>query len=499
MKRTTSARELLLSLARGRGTTLRAQLESELRAAIQTGRLPGGTPVPSTRALAGDLGVSRGVIVLAYEQLMAEGYLTAARGSATRVVMRRPHKSSQAASVPPVAAPRYDFRPGLPDVSLFPRRAWLSSVRRALDAAAADALGYPDPQGALSARTALAAYLNRTRGTVAQAERMVLCSGYAQGLRLVCEALRSRGVRRVAVEDPGHGGQRADIQAMGLAVRPVPVDGGGLCVERLDRLDVGAVLVTPAHQFPTGVVLAPERRAALLEWAARRRAIVIEDDYDAEYRFDREPVGALQGLADDAVAYLGSASKTLAPALRIGWLLLPPALVDRVALAKLHADHGSPTVDQLAFADFLERGGLDRHLRKVRPLYRRRRDALIRALKTRLPALRVEGVAAGLHLMVSLPRRTDEDALADAAAAHSLRVYGVGPHRSRPGPPALLLGYASVSEADIEAGVALLAAVLETLDSTPSTARSRQARIWDPAERSLTRRLAAAPSPRDHA
>jgi GntR family transcriptional regulator/MocR family aminotransferase len=358
-----------------------------------------------------------------------------------------------------------------------------------LDAGTAETFGYPNPHGPLSARRAVAAYLNRTRATVARAERMVLCSGYAQGLRLVCDALRSRGVRRVAVEDPGHAGQRADIKAMGLDVRPVPVDGGGLCVERLHRLDVGAVLVTPAHQFPTGAVLAPERRAALLEWAARRNAVVLEDDYDAEYRFDREPIGTLQGLAEHAVVYLGSASKTLAPALRVGWLLLPSTLVDRVALAKLHADHGSPTVDLLAFADFVERGGLDRHLRKVRPIYRRRRDALLRALRARLPAARVEGVAAGLHLLVSLPPHTDEESLADAAAAQSLRIYGVGPHRSQAGPPGLLLGYASLSEADIEAGVALLATVLEMLDSRPPAARRREARIWDPAERALVRRL----------
>ena len=433
MKRTTSARELLLSIGRGRGPTLRGQLESELRAGIQTGRLPGGSVLPSTRALAADLGVSRGVTVLAYEQLIAEGYLTAARGSATRVAMRRPHQSAPMVAARPVEGPRYDFRPGLPDVSLFPRRAWLSSLRRVLDAATTDVLGYPDPHGALRARTALAAYVNRTRGTVAHPDRMVLCSGYAQGLRLVCDVLRSRGVRRVAVEDPGHGGQRADIQAMGLGIRPVPVDSGGLCVDRLRGLDVGAVLVTPAHQFPTGVVLAAERRAALLEWAASRGAVIIEDDYDAEYRFDREPIGALQGLAAGAVAYLGSASKTLAPALRIGWLVLPLALVDRVALAKLHADHGSPTLDQLAFADFLERDGLDRHLRKVRPIYRRRRDALIAALRSRLPGLSVEGVAAGLHLMVSLPPGSDEDALADAAMTHSLRIYGVGPHRIEAG------------------------------------------------------------------
>ena len=252
------------------------------------------------------------------------------------------------------------------------------------------------------------------------------------------------------------------------------------------------MLVTPAHQFPTGVVLAPERRPALLEWASSRRAVIIEDDYDAEYRYDREPVGALQGLAEDRVAYLGSVSKTLAPALRLGWVVLPQALVDRVALAKLHADHGSPTLDQLALADFVERGGLNRHLRKVRPVYRRRRDALVAALAARLPDLPVAGVAAGLHLMVHLPPGTDEDALADAALPFAMRLYGVGPHRTRPGPPALLLGYASLPDADFDAGVELLATVLAARSTAPSP-RLRRARTWDPAERSLEARLAEAP------
>jgi GntR family transcriptional regulator/MocR family aminotransferase len=497
MKRTTFARELLLTVRRGQGPTLREQLEAELRAAIQTGRLPGGSLLPSTRVLAADLQVSRGVTVLAYEQLVAEGYLVARRGSATRVVARRPVRTPRGGPARPVASVRYDFRPGLPDVSLFPRRDWLSSLRRVLAVADETALGYPEPQGAVPARAALAAYLNRTRGTVAHADRLVLCSGYAQGLRLVCEALRSRGIRRVAVEDPGHGGQRADVRAMGLAVRPVRVDRGGLCVDELQRLDVGAVLVTPAHQFPTGVVLAPERRPALLAWAARRRAMIVEDDYDAEYRYDREPVGALQGLAPDHVAYLGSVSKTLAPALRLGWVLLPQALVDRVALAKLHADHGSPTLDQLALADFVERGALDRHLRKMRPIYRRRRDALVAALAARLPGLPVAGVAAGLHIMVHLPAGTDEDALADAALSRAMRLYGVGPHRTRPGPPALLLGYGSLTDADITAGVELLATILGSRGPAAPPARPRRARTWDLAERSLEARLdSAAARPR---
>ena len=326
---------------------MRAQLERELRAAIQNGRLANGFPLPSTRALAADLGLSRGVVVEAYEQLLAEGYLTAHARSATRVSARQAPVQPAGPGVPFVPPLRYDFRPGLPALSAFPRRAWLMSLRRALAAAPDAGLGYPEPAGAEPARVALSAYLNRARGTVAHADRVVLSTGYAQGLRLVCQVLRERGVERIAVEDPGHAEQRGDIQAMGLRTCPVPVDDGGLQVQRLHRLDVSAVLVTPAHQFPTGAVLAPERRTALLDWAARRSAVVIEDDYDSEYRYDREPIGTLQGLAPDRVVFLGSASKTLAPALRLGWIVLPLDLARDVALAKLHADRGSPSLEQI--------------------------------------------------------------------------------------------------------------------------------------------------------
>ena len=278
-------------MKRGPGPTLRAQLERELRAAIQTGRLASGFPLPSTRALATDLGLSRGLVVEAYEQLLAEGYLTAHARSATRVSARQAPVQPAGPGVPFVPPLRYDFRPGLPALSAFPRRAWLMSLRRALAAAPDAGLGYPEPAGAEAARVALSAYLNRARGTMAHADRVVLSTGFAQGLRLVCQVLRERGVERIAVEDPGHAEQRGDIQAVGLRTCPVPVDDGGLQVQRLHRLDVSAVLVTPAHQFPTGAVLAPERRTALLDWAARRNAVVIEDDYDSEYRYDREPIG----------------------------------------------------------------------------------------------------------------------------------------------------------------------------------------------------------------
>ena len=459
------------------------------------GDCPAALRVPSTRALAADLGVSRGVIVLAYEQLMAEGYLTAARGSATRVVMRRPPCQSQAAAVQPVAAPRYDFRPGLPDVSLFPRRAWLSSLRRVLDAATADALGYPDPHGALR-RAHGAGGLPQSHPRHGRAPRTAWCCAVAT--RRACGSSARRCVRAACAawpwRIPATAANAPTSRPWAWASDPCPWTAAACASSGCVGLDVGAVLVTPAHQFPTGVVLAPERRAALLEWAARRRAVIIEDDYDAEYRFDREPIGALQGLADDAVAYLGSASKTLAPALRIGWLVLPPALVDRVALAKLHADHGSPTLDQLAFADFLERDGLDRHLRKVRPLYRRRRDALIAALRTRLPGLQRGGrggrpaphgePAAGHVTKTRSPM---------PPSTHSLRIYGVGPHQSRPGPPALLLGYASLSESRHRGGrrTARDGARGHRLRPRALGARAGRRASRDPAERSLAARLAA--------
>jgi GntR family transcriptional regulator/MocR family aminotransferase len=415
--------------------------------------------------------------VQAYEQLLAEGYVVTRRGSATRVAARPIGAEPRLASAvvldgaasrnghpvdAPTPPPRYNFRPGLPDGAAFPRRAWLASLRRALAAVPDASLGYPDPRGPEPMRRALAAYLNRARGTVALADLVVACTGFTQGLRLVCQALRERGGRRIAIEDPCHAEQRGLVERAGLRPVPIPVDRGGLRVDRLCRADVDAALVTPAHQFPTGAVLTPERRGALLDWAARRRAVVVEDDFDAEYRYDREPIGTLQGLAPDRVVYAGSASKTLAPALRLGWLLLPAHLAEAVARAKRRDDLGSPTLEQLAFADFVEHAELDRHLRKSRLVYRRRRDALITALDRSLPELRVHGVAAGLHVMVELCAGSDERAVIAAAALRSVAVYGVSAHRSRPrsGPPALVLGYGAMSERDIAAGIERLAAAV---------------------------------------
>jgi GntR family transcriptional regulator / MocR family aminotransferase len=450
--------ELLVTLRDDGSGPLHGQLEQELRTAIRTGRLEADAALPSTRTLAAQLGVSRGVVVEAYEQLVAEGYLTGHARSATRVACKavppRP-PSDEAPSAPQLDV---DFRPGRPDVSQFPRAAWLRSLRRALGEAGNEQLGYPDRRGMPELREALAAYLNRVRGAAADPGQIVISNGFSQGLALVCEVLRTSGARRVAVENPSHAGSRGAIAAAGLEVVGVPVDEDGLRVDVLDRVRADAVLVTPAHQYPTGGVLPPERRAELVAWATRRDALIIEDDYDAEYRYDREPIGCIQGLAPDRVVYGGSASKTLAPGLRMGWLIVPAAIVDRVAAVKERSDNGTATLDQLAFADFLTRGEHDRHLRRMRPIYRQRRDALLAALKRYLPELRPCGTAAGLHLLVWLPDGTDEAAFAARAADRGVGVYSLAPYRlDGPVDAGLIFGYSGVSESAIETGVRRLA------------------------------------------
>jgi GntR family transcriptional regulator / MocR family aminotransferase len=462
--RTSSAIELLLPLDRSDPASLHRQLERGLRDAVRGGRLATGSTLPSTRGLAVQLGVSRGIVVEAYEQLAAEGYLVTRPGGATTV-------ARAARPAPPRARPaddatfEFDFRPGRPDLDLFPREAWLRSIRRALNETPSARLGYLDGRGVPELRTALADYLNRVRGTAADAEDVVICSGFAQGLKLVGAVLRDTGARRVAIEDPTQPETGEDLRAVGLEVVEIPVDEAGMRVDLLAATDADAVVVTAAHQYPTGGVLPPDRRAALLAWAERRPGIVIEDDYDAEYRYDREPIGAMQGLSPNRVVYAGSASKILAPGLRLGWFVVPPAYADAVADAKRMADLGSPAIDQLAFADFLVRGDLDRHLRRLRPIYRARRDTLLDELERHLPELRPVGASAGLHVLAWLPADLPEQGVVDAAAAAGIRLQGVGPRRggAAAGPGGLTFGYGAITEGAIGPGVRRLAGVLEAV------------------------------------
>jgi GntR family transcriptional regulator/MocR family aminotransferase len=455
------ANELLVELDRSVGVALHRQVESGLRARIRAGRLPPGTVLPSTRGLATDLGVSRGVVVEAYEQLVAEGYLVSRTGGYTQVADAAASESwltATATDVPEQMA--IDFAYGRPDVSQFPRAAWLRSMRRVLETMPNDRLVYLEGGGAPELREALAAYLNRVRGTAARPENVVVCNGFGQGIRLVAQVLAVSGARTLAVEDPSSDDDiRVVGPRLGLKVVGVPVGDGGLDVSALDQARADAVLVTAAHQFPTGTVLSAEARKSLVAWASRRDAVIVEDDYDAEFRYDREPIGAIQGLSADRVVYAGTASKTLAPGLRLGWLVVPDRLLAEVKAAKLLDDRGSPVLDQLAFADFVSRGEFDRHLRRMRPRYRRRRDALLDALSRRLPQLEPAGISAGMHVTAWLPAGVSEDAVVAAAAARGLGVYGVGPYRMSPGRPGLVFGYGNLSESAIRQGVDLLAAV----------------------------------------
>src|SRR5712691_2275982 len=439
--RTSSAVELLVPLRRDDPRPLHGQLELQLRDAIRSGRLSPASLLPSTRALAHDLGVSRGIIVEAYEQLIAEGYLASRPGGMTSVARSATPPTNR---TPEPASDRFavDFRPGRPDLDQFPRVPWLRSVRRALTEAPSPRLGYLDGRGMPELRAALAAYLNRVRFTAADPANIVICSGFSQGLTLVGRVLAASGARRMGVEDPSHDEFQAMVRATGLDVVGVPVDEEGIRVDLLDRAKVDAVAVTPAHQYPTGGVLPPDRRAALVAWAGRRGRVIVEDDYDAEFRYDREPIGAIQGLCPDHVVYAGSASKILAPGLRLGWLAVPARLVEPIALAKQAADQGSAAFDQLAFADFVASGELDRHLRRVRPIYRRRRDALLSALARDLPELQPVGASAGLHFPAWLPRELDEAAFVRSAADAGIGLYGLAPERiARGGRGGIIFGY----------------------------------------------------------
>jgi GntR family transcriptional regulator/MocR family aminotransferase len=458
------AGDLLVQLARDSGVALHRQIEASIRDGIRSGRLARGTALPPTRALAAELGVSRGVVVEAYQQLVAEGYLTSRAGGYTRVAIgSEPPGSSERPA--PARAPQIDFCPCRADGSQFPRAAWLRSMRRVLVEASDEEFGYVSGRGAPVLHDALAAYLNRVRGTSARPEHIVICNGYAQGIALVIDVLVKAGAKRLAVEDPSADDDAVPVaRAAGLEVVGIPVGEDGIRVDALESTDADALILTPSHQWPTGAVLAASSRAAVLRWAQRRDALVIEDDYDAEYRYDRSPIGAMQGLATNLVVYAGTASKTLAPGLRLGWLVVPAHLVDAVAQAKALADRGSPVLDQLAFADFLHRGEFDRHLRRMRPVYRRRRDALLAALGEQIPELEPAGIAAGLHLVAYLPDDLDEATVVQAAAERGLAVYGLGQYRLSPGGRGgLIFGYATLSERAIAEGVATLADVIGSL------------------------------------
>ena len=455
--------ELLVRLDREGDEPLTAQLEGALRDAIRTGRLGSDERLPSSRALARELGVSRGLVQECYAQLHAEGFLTTRTGSGTRV-----SAGAQQAPAPvtvaraPVRGPAIDFRPGQPDLASFPRQDWMWAMREVSRTAPADALGYGDPRGDRVLREVLAGYLRRVRGAVTDPERIIVCAGFAQGSNLVLWTLARRGARRVAFEDPGDIDPAHSRHLWGLDGVPVRVDEHGVDVSALAQTGAGAVVLTPAHQSPTGVVLAPDRRQALARWAQAEQATILEDDYDAEFRYDREPVGALQGLAPAHVALLGTVSKSLAPAIRLGWIVCPPALVEDIAEAKELDDRGSPGLDQLALATLIRSGRYDRHLRAMRARYAGKRAALIDALATHAPEVELRGLAAGFHAVARLPEGSDEHAIADAARLRGVGLYPMSDLRwsSEARPPELVIGFGDLSEQAIRRGIETVADLL---------------------------------------
>ena len=446
------------------GTRPRARLESALRDAVRSGQLAAGTALPSSRSLARDLGVARNTVAQAYAQLVAEGWLSARHGSGTWVAERAgqlPAARSPAASGAAARGPRYDLRPGTPDLTAFPRAAWLTAARKALAAAPAADLGYADPRGLEVLRDALAEYLGRARGVRVAPDRIVVCAGFTQGLELVCEVLRAGGTRSMAVESYGLASHRQIAARAGLRLTPLPVDDSGAAVAALTARQ-GGVLLTPAHQFPLGAALAPQRRRQVADWAVQTGGVVIEDDYDGEFRFDRQAVGALQPLAPEHVVYAGTASKSLGPGLRLAWLVLPAELLTPVVAAKRAAGRLSSSLDQLALAELIRSGGYDRQVRRARLAYGRRRDLLLGALARRVPEVGVTGIAAGLHAVVRLPAGVSEDDVVARAAARGLLVPGLAGSRAgeQDVGPALIVGYATPAPHVFSAAVARLCAAL---------------------------------------
>ncbi len=483
---------LLLELPPARGR--RTALEQALRKAIRDGRLPAGSGLPSTRILARDLGIARSTVSEAYAQLTAAGYLAARQGAGTWVAPAAAHVPDRGVGERSTPSPRLDLRPGVPDLSSFPRLLWQRALRRALASAGPDVFAPGDPRGRAELRAALAGYLARARGVAASPGQLVVCNGFSQGLNLIYDVLRAQGARRVGIEDPSLWLFPPIARAAGLEPVPIPVDRDGLAVEPLAELDQDAVLVTPAHQFPLGVTMSSRRRAALLGWAAHHQAFVIEDDYDGEFRYDRYPIGALQGLDPERVIYAGTAAKTLAPGVRLAWLVLPSSLLPAALEIRSVADRYAGAMDQLTMAQLIEAGDFDRHVRRMRRTYRRRRDALIGAVYDTASVTRIHGTEAGLHAVLELPPAVPEENLLARAEEHSLGLHGLRRYRhgNSRGADALVVGYGTPAEHAFSAALETLATLLHDPTGLRHPARTRTRRAHGAADLG---RLAETPDP----
>jgi GntR family transcriptional regulator / MocR family aminotransferase len=441
------------------------QLSRALREAIRSARLRPGVRLPASRALARQLGCSRWVVVQAYEQLTAEGYLESLVGSGTRVHGLPAPRTLTEETARELRSWRFDFRPGIPDLAQFPRAEWLRATRAALNAAPTVALDYGDPDGLRSVRESLADYLGRVRGVDASAADISVTTGSVNALALISRALRARGIYQIGVEDPGWIPLRGPFAGSGVEPVPLGVDEEGLVTDDLARSGLRAVLVTPVHQFPVGTVLSPHRRRELLRWAGRTGGLIIEDDYDSEYRYDRTPLGALQGISPGQVLLIGSVSKSLAPALRLGWMVAPATWRNLLGESRRGVDVGVSVLVQLAFEEFLRSGAFEQHLRRMRKQYTRRRAALADGLARRFPSAQISGIAAGLHLMADLGTSVPAADIERVCDEHSIRLYTVQRYcagRVPPGysPATVVLGFGAIPDHKMDTAIATLARIL---------------------------------------
>src|SRR5262245_56899749 len=489
-------------------TPLHRQLYDELRRAILTGRLKPGERVPSTRTLSQSLGVSRTTVTQSYEQLLSEGYLRSSTGSGTFVGCELPDEllksgpvetsrsaaggqdngrqndrrqielSSYGASItdslpfePPEPEAPINFKCGRPALEEFPLQQWRRLILKHYRANDLSLLDYADgSQGYEPLREAIAGYLRHARAVTCAADQVVIGNGAQQALDLIAKLMIDRGAT-VAIEEPGYLGARRAFQAQGAELLPAPVDELGIIVDALTsktflkpKGGMKLIYVTPSHQFPTGATLTLPRRLDLLAWAEKSGVMIIEDDYDSEFRYGSRPIPALQGLANgDSVIYFGTFSKVLFPALRVGYLVAPRGLARVFARAKWLADRQTPMIEQRVLADFINEGHWERHLRRMRTIYDRRRQALVRALETHFgDRVTIMGENAGMRLMIRLRGKFDDDEVTRRARLAgvglvSARMYYMVENRR----DEFLLGYAGMSERRIQEGVRRLAKILK--------------------------------------
>lgn len=486
--------DLAISLESNNALPLHRQLYEELRRAILSARLRPGERLPSTRALAASLGISRATVTQSYEQLISEGYLQGVVGSGTKVCVQLPDELLRTAPVKAAAAPqqqrkpqltRYgqslddsvpleppepelpiNFKSGRPALEEFPLTQWRRLLLRHCRSDQAALLDYAtNLRGLPELRCAIAEHVARSRAVRCTAEQVIIINGSQQAIDLITKLLIERG-DTVAVENPGYLGARRAFLAQGAKLQPIPVDENGIVVERLAALPpqlVKLVYVTPSHQFPTGVVLPLARRLELLQWAETNGAVIIEDDYDSEFRYDSRPIPALQGLTENAnVLYVGTFSKVLFPSLRIGYLVVPTSLTHVFARARWIADRQTPTLEQLALTDFIREGHLDRHLRRMRTLYDKRRQVLVRALRHHFgEGVSILGENTGMHLMVRWQTKLPAEELVRRAAEAGVGIVSAALYYLDCAPQdEFVLGYAGLSERRIQEGVRRLARIL---------------------------------------